>query len=130
MLERADIEWALHEIARRLDAAGLEVSISVVGGAAIVLDHNPDRGATNDIDTWIAAAPVTREEINRIIADIAVEKGIVDKSGAWYSYGKERIGQGRENTRIYLKERPEMCAEIREKLLVLLGLPGAAAIKE
>lgn len=64
------------------------------------------------------------------LLDIAVEKGIVDKSGAWYSYGKERIGQGRENTRIYLKERPEMCAEIREKLLVILGLPGAAAIKE
>lgn len=63
------------------------------------------------------------------LLDIAVEKGIVDKSGAWYSYGKDRIGQGRENTRIYLKERPEMCAEIREKLLVLLNLPTSAAIK-
>ncbi len=64
------------------------------------------------------------------LLDIAVDKGIVDKSGAWYSYGKDRIGQGRENTRIYMKERPEMCAEIREKLLVILNLPGAAAIKE
>jgi len=63
------------------------------------------------------------------LLDIAVEKGIVDKSGAWYSYGKDRIGQGRENTRIYLKERPEMCAEIREKLLVLLNLPTSAAVK-
>jgi len=63
------------------------------------------------------------------LLDLAVDKGIVDKSGAWYSYGKDRIGQGRENTRIFLKERPEMCAEIREKLLVLLGLPGAAATK-
>ena len=64
------------------------------------------------------------------LLDMAVDKGIVDKSGAWYSYGKERIGQGRENTRIFLKEQPEMCADIRSKLLTLLGLPGAAAVKE
>jgi len=64
------------------------------------------------------------------LLDLAVDKGIVDKSGAWYSYGKDRIGQGRDNTRIFLKEKPEMCAEIREKLLALLGLPGAAAVKE
>jgi len=64
------------------------------------------------------------------LLDMAVDKGIVDKSGAWYSYGKERIGQGRENTRIFLKDQPEMCAEIRGKLLTLLGLPGAAAVKE
>jgi len=61
------------------------------------------------------------------LLDLAVDKGIVDKSGAWYSYGKERIGQGRENTRIFLKENPAMSAEIREKLLATLGLPGAAA---
>jgi len=61
------------------------------------------------------------------LIDMAVDKGIVEKSGAWFSYGKDRIGQGRENTRIFLKERPEMCAEIREKLLATLGLPGAAA---
>jgi len=64
------------------------------------------------------------------LLDMAVDKGIVDKSGAWYSYGKERIGQGRENTRIFLKEQPAMCAEIREKLLIMLGLQGAAAVKE
>jgi recombination protein RecA len=64
------------------------------------------------------------------LLDLAVDKGIVDKSGAWYSYGKDRIGQGRENTRIFLKENPEMAVEIREKLLTTLGLPGAAAAKE
>jgi recombination protein RecA len=58
------------------------------------------------------------------LLDMAVDKGIVDKSGAWFSYGKDRIGQGRENSRIYLKERPELCVEIREKLLAVLGLPG------
>jgi recombination protein RecA len=51
------------------------------------------------------------------ILDLAVERGIVDKSGAWFSVGKERIGQGRENSRIYLKEHPEMVEEIQGKLL-------------
>ncbi|NJD91915.1 MAG: recombinase RecA [Geobacter sp.] len=59
------------------------------------------------------------------ILDLAVDKGIVDKSGAWFSYGKDRIGQGRDNTRIFLKERPEMTAEIREKLLAALGIQNA-----
>ena len=60
------------------------------------------------------------------LIDMAVDKGIIDKSGAWFSYGKDRIGQGRENSRIFLKERPEMCAEIREKLLAAIALPGTA----
>jgi recombination protein RecA len=62
------------------------------------------------------------------LLDLAVEKGIVDKSGAWFSYGKERIGQGRENSRIYLKENPAILGEIRERLLVESGIskPQAA----
>ena len=64
------------------------------------------------------------------ILDLAVDKGIVDKSGAWFSYGKDRIGQGRDNTRIFLKERPEMTAEIREKLLAALGIQNAVKARE
>jgi recombination protein RecA len=55
------------------------------------------------------------------LLDLAVEKGIVDKSGAWFSYEKDRIGQGRENSRIYLKEHPEVAAAIQERLLTDLG---------
>ena len=62
------------------------------------------------------------------VLDLAVERNVVDKSGAWFSYGKERIGQGRENSRIFLKEHPEMTAEIREKLLAPPE-PAAAAPK-
>jgi len=51
------------------------------------------------------------------VLDLAVERNVVDKSGAWFSYGKERIGQGRENSRIFLKEHPEMLEEIRLKLI-------------
>ena len=61
------------------------------------------------------------------ILDLAVERGVIDKSGAWFSYGKERIGQGRENSRIYLKQNPEICAEIKEKLTEAPVQAGGAA---
>jgi recombination protein RecA len=56
------------------------------------------------------------------ILDLAVEKDIVNKSGAWYSYGETRIGQGRENARDFLKEHPEILKEIEVKALDALGL--------
>ena len=59
------------------------------------------------------------------LLDLAVEKGIVDKSGAWFSYEKDRIGQGRENSRIYLKEHPEVAAAIRERIMTDLGFSRA-----
>jgi len=54
------------------------------------------------------------------VLDLAVERNIVEKSGAWFSYGKERIGQGRENSRTWLKEHPEVLAEIEGRLLELV----------
>ena len=48
------------------------------------------------------------------ILDLAVTLGIVQKSGAWFSYGDVRLGQGRDNVKIYFKEHPELMAEIEE----------------
>jgi recombination protein RecA len=59
------------------------------------------------------------------LLDLAVEKGLIEKSGAWFSYGKERIGQGRENSRIFLKEHPEVAGEIHSQLLAGPGFPGS-----
>ena len=58
------------------------------------------------------------EGISRIgeLLDIAVEMELVTKSGSWFSVGEDRIGQGRENAKIYLKEHPEMAAELTEKI--------------
>ncbi|OGU09380.1 MAG: recombinase RecA [Geobacteraceae bacterium GWC2_55_20] len=64
------------------------------------------------------------------VLDMAVERSIVEKSGAWFSYGKERIGQGRENSRTWLKEHPEVLAEIEEKLLAIVKPAPAAAKPE
>ena len=50
------------------------------------------------------------------ILDIGVNLDIVEKSGSWFSYNGERIGQGRENVKKYMKEHPEMMAEIEEKI--------------
>jgi recombination protein RecA len=63
------------------------------------------------------------------LIDFAVDKMVVSKAGTWFSFGDERLGQGRENTRMYLKEHPDVRAKIEAKVLPLLGLkaPGAAA---
>ncbi len=51
------------------------------------------------------------------LIDMAVEDDVIDKSGAWYSYGDIRLGQGREKAKDYLRENPELFAEIREGVL-------------
>ena len=57
------------------------------------------------------------------ILDLAVEIDVVNKSGAWYSYKETRIGQGRENAKIYLKEHPEECQEIEKEVRKYYNLP-------
>lgn len=57
------------------------------------------------------------------VLDIGVENKIVGKSGTWYSYGDERIGQGRDNARLFLKENPSVLADIDKKVRESLGLP-------
>ena len=55
------------------------------------------------------------------LLDMAVENDLVDKSGAWYSYGNERIGQGRENAKKWLKEHPDSMNELMDKVRVANG---------
>ena len=57
------------------------------------------------------------------LLDLAVEQNIVEKSGAWYSYNDERIGQGRENAKEFLKEHPDMMADLDRKIRQGYGLP-------
>ncbi|HAY52710.1 recombinase RecA [Schleiferilactobacillus harbinensis] len=60
------------------------------------------------------------------LLDMAVEKDIVDKSGSWYSYNSDRIGQGRENAKQYIADHPDMEAELRTKVRHAYGIDGAA----
>jgi len=59
------------------------------------------------------------------IIDLGVQHGLIDKAGSWYSYGDDRIGQGKENVREYLKAHPETAAEIEAKIRAKL-LPSKA----
>jgi len=64
------------------------------------------------------------------IIELGVLHKFIEKSGAWYSYGKDRIGQGKDNTREYLREHPAMAAEIEAKIRAELGVNGAGASVE
>ena len=61
------------------------------------------------------------------LLDLGVQEGIVNKAGAWYSYNNEKIGQGKENSGVYLKENPEIAIEI-EKLIREKLLPSKEAV--
>lgn len=56
------------------------------------------------------------------ILDLAAENNIISKSGAWYAYDGNKIGQGRENAKQYLKDNPEICAEVERKVRELFNL--------
>ncbi len=56
------------------------------------------------------------------VLDLAAENGIVEKSGAWYSYKGDRIGQGRDNSRIFLKENPDTMTAVENEVLAKLGI--------
>src|SRR5437868_1957522 len=62
-----------------------------------------------------------------LLVDIGAESGIIEKSGAWYSYNGQKIGQGRENAKLYLRDNPVVLAEIEEKVKVVLGIGGDQA---
>jgi recombination protein RecA len=64
------------------------------------------------------------EGISRVgdIVDLGVAENIVEKSGAWFSYKNERIGQGRENAKTFLKEHQDIAREIEEKILDRAGI--------
>jgi recombination protein RecA len=61
------------------------------------------------------------------LLDLAVQREIVQKSGAWFAYSGERIGQGRDNARLYLEEHPEIAATIEAQIRQALSMPQAAS---
>ncbi len=56
------------------------------------------------------------------VLDLAAENGIIEKSGAWYSYKGDRIGQGRDNSRVFLKENPDIMAQVENDVRAKLGI--------
>ncbi|HWV58521.1 MAG TPA: recombinase RecA [Longimicrobiales bacterium] len=65
-----------------------------------------------------------------LLIDLGVDTDIVEKSGAWFSYGDVRLGQGRENAKLYLKEHPELASEIETRIRDALGIRGVPGASE
>ncbi len=63
--------------------------------------------------------------VTSLLVDIGAEAGIIEKSGAWYAYNGQKIGQGRENAKLYLKDNPAIMAEIEGKVKDFLGIRNA-----
>ena len=66
------------------------------------------------------------EGISRLgeVVDLGVTHRVIEKSGAWYAYGGEKIGQGRENARDFLRENPKLAHEIEDKIRGVMGVPA------
>ena len=64
------------------------------------------------------------------LLDLGVQAGVVEKSGSWYSHSGQRIGQGRENARRFLKENPEMANAIEQAVRANAGLVADAMLTE
>jgi recombination protein RecA len=62
-----------------------------------------------------------------IIVDMAVESDVINKSGAWFSFGDVRLGQGRENAKAFLQENPEVAARVEAQVKEVLGMNGIPA---
>ncbi|MDX1632738.1 MAG: recombinase RecA [Thermoanaerobaculia bacterium] len=108
---RIDIR-RIASLKNRDEVVGSRAKIKVVKNKVAA----PFRVAEFDIDY--------REGISRTgeILDLGVEHDLIEKSGAWYSYGDVRLGQGRENCKEFLRDNPELADELEEKLRVAMGL--------
>ena len=62
-----------------------------------------------------------------ILVDLGIEAEIIQKSGAWFSYGDVRLGQGRENAKAFLQDNPQIAAEVESRVKEILGIRGVAA---
>jgi recombination protein RecA len=65
-----------------------------------------------------------------IVVDLGVEAEVIQKSGAWFSYGDIRLGQGRENAKAFLGENPQIAIEVEAKVKDVLGMTGGAAVAQ
>jgi recombination protein RecA len=61
------------------------------------------------------------------VLDLAAAHRVVDRSGSWFTYGDQKLGQGREKARAYLEEHPEVTKELREKVLAAYLAQGGAS---
>jgi hypothetical protein len=101
---------------RTFDIEVDELHTFVANGAVVHNCASPFKQAEFDI---VYGQGISREGS---LIDVGVEQGIVRKSGAWYTYDGDQLGQGKENSRKFLRENPDVAAEIEKKILEKLGV--------
>lgn len=116
----------------RLDVRRIE---SLKQGGEVIGNHTRVRVVKNKV-----APPFKEAEFDIMfgkgisreadILDLAANLGIINKSGAWYSYLGEKIGQGRENAKQYLSQNPEVMSEVESKVREAYGLPVESTARE
>ena len=116
----------------RLDVRRIE---SLKQGGEVIGNHTRVRVVKNKV-----APPFKEAEFDIMfgkgisreadILDLAANLGIINKSGAWYSYLGEKIGQGRENAKQYLSQNPEVMSEVESKVREAYGLPVENTARE
>ena len=89
--------------------------MQLFGDEEYVVNIGPQHPATHGVMRF-------RVSLEGEIIDIGVKLGLVEKSGAWYSYNGNKIGQGKDNTRMWLKENPEIANEIEQKIRAEVGI--------
>src|SRR5258708_27023548 len=112
--------WSVRVEVRRMSA--------IKDGEQVVGNRTKIKVVKNEI-----AAPFREAEVDILygegisresdLIDLGAEQGIVEKSGSWFSYGGERLGQGRDNARVFLKEHPDIRQKIDAALREKIGLP-------
>jgi recombination protein RecA len=114
--QRLDIR-RIETLKEGTDAVGNRVRVKVVKNKVAA----PFRQAEFDIEYGVGISS------EGCILDLGLEHNLVQKSGSFFSYGDERIGQGRNNAKAYLREHPEMVKEIEAKIYEAMGIPQAGA---
>ena len=121
------------------EVAGVGLAVSDINAAGGVNDAKAchdiqDSGDSTDMSvstssagTLVAGKPsvvigAASSSVSLNVVDTFADNKIVEKSGSWYSYNGERIGQGKDNARIYLKEPPALAREIENKVRAALGV--------
>src|SRR3989475_114197 len=112
------------EIADTLVRSGA-LDVLVIDSVAALVPRAEIEGDMGDPQMGLQARLMS--QALRKLIDIASEQGIVEKTGAWYAFGGDRIGQGRENARDFLREHPEVAAQIEARVREKFGLRSGAA---
>ena len=112
--QRLDIR-RIETLKEGTEAVGNRVRVKVVKNKVAA----PFRQAEFDIEYGVGISS------QGCILDLGIEHGIVQKSGSFFSYGDERLGQGRNNVKGYLREHPEVAREIERKIYETLGVEPA-----